>query len=122
MPQRSSNSDDTAFRLGAGALGLFAGAAVGVLVGWLGYVVVGLGPSFEVPVLGGLFAGLVSGLLLPAETMALVEAVVHFFIGFFAATAGEPVESPAEAPSYVKLACLFGAALVLALFVLSHLR
>ena len=118
----ASHSDDTydiSFRLGAGALGLFAGTAIGLLVAWLGYIVVGTDLSFAKPAFGGAFAGLVSGLVLPGETLSMVELVLHFFVGFFAASAGAPVESLPDTPGYLKLACLFGGLLAVALVILS---
>jgi hypothetical protein len=119
MPLRSTDADDLAFRMGAGALGLFTGAALGLFVAWLGYIVVGAELSFVKGLVGGAAAGLLSGLVLPVEAMSMVEAVLHFFIGFFAAAADERVESSIETPSYLKLAGVFGSALVLALFILS---
>jgi hypothetical protein len=119
MPQRSTDADDIAFRMGAGALGLFIGAALGFFVAWLGYVVVGAELSVVKSFVGGAIAGLVSGLVLPVEAMSMVEAVLHFFVGFAAASAGETAEPPVEVPSYLKLASLFGVALALALFILS---
>ena len=120
MPKRSSDADDDlAFRMGAGALGFFTGAALGLFVSWLAYAVAGAELSFVSTMVGGAIAGLLSGLVLPAEAMALVEAVFHFFIGFFVTAAVEPVASPLEAPNYLKLACFFGSALVIALFVAS---
>jgi hypothetical protein len=90
-----------------------------LFVVWLAYVVVGAELSFVRGLVGGALAGLLSGLVLPVEAMSMVEAVLHFFIGFFAAAADERVESPSETPSYLKLAGVFGSALVLALFILS---
>jgi len=119
LDPRTSDADDTAFRMGAGALGLFTGAALGLFVSGLGYLVAEAELSFVHSLVGGALAGLASGLVLPVETMAVVEGVLHFFIGFFVTSAGERVESPIESPQYLKLACFFGIALAFALFVLS---
>jgi hypothetical protein len=119
MDPRTSDANDTAFRLGAGALGLFTGAALGLFVSVLGYLVAGTEPSFVHAFVGGALAGLASGLFLPIETMAVVEGVFHFFIGFFVAAAGERADAPIESPQYLKLAGFFGVALAVALFILS---
>jgi hypothetical protein len=119
MDPRTTDADDTAFRMGAGALGLFTGAALGLFVSVLGYLVAETELSFVHSLVGGALAGLVSGVVLPVETMAVVEGVFHFFIGFFVTSAGERAESPVESPQYLKLACVFGVALAAALFILS---
>src|SRR5262245_57548257 len=111
MDPRTSNADDTAFRLGAGALGLFTGAALGLFVSVLGYLVAGTELSFVHAFVGGALAGLASGLFLPIETMAIVEGVFHFFIAFFVTSAGERAHAPIESPQYLKLAGFFGVAL-----------
>ena len=94
-------------RVGAAALGLFAGGAVGALLGWVS-LVTGAETSLALFVFGGAGAGALSGLVYPESTMFVVEAVVHFFVGFFATTAEHVVTPERDAPPLLRLALLFG--------------
>jgi hypothetical protein len=115
------------FRAGAGALGLFAGVAIGLLLAWLAYAVLSRVPSFPILLFGGAAAGLVAGLILPAETLLMVETLAHFLIGLFAASVDEDLEegsfgSRMERPRYLRLAVIFGVALALVLAIFSILH
>lgn len=77
-PRGKQSHPDEAFalRVGAAALGMFAGMALGLLLG-------GLTTRLASFVFGGAAAGVVTGLLFPEVAMALASATLHFFIGFF---------------------------------------
>ncbi|XHS76923.1 hypothetical protein ACFJGW_14430 [Burkholderiaceae bacterium UC74_6] len=127
MRKPASSDNALSFRAGAGALGLFAGIAIGLLLAWLSYAALASAPSFPVLLLGGAVAGLVTGLVLPSETLLLVEAVAHFFVGLLATSANvdiddEIMEAPFERPRYLRFAAIFGAALAISICILSRLN
>jgi hypothetical protein len=71
-------SRDLSFRMGAAALGMFAGMALGLAFGCLS-------ASLASFVFGGAAAGLVTGMVFPDAAVSMAEGTVHFFIGLFRA-------------------------------------
>jgi len=72
-------SSDASFRMGAAALGMFAGMALGLAFGCLSF-------SLASFVFGGAAAGAVTGIVFPGAAMSLAEGTLHFFIGLFRAS------------------------------------
>ncbi len=117
MTKPDDSSPDAAYRAGAAALGMFAGMALGLLLGFLGAP---LAPC----VFSGAAAGVITGLVHPDMAMNGVEMTIHFFIGMFSGWTDSEVEGRNTAPNdgdrrsrWLRGAFLFGAifAVVLAL-------
>ena len=73
---RRAASRDFPYRMGAASLGMFAGLALGLLVGGL---VARVAPF----VFGGAVAGVVTGLAFPEVGIRGAEVTVHFIAGLF---------------------------------------
>jgi len=109
-------SDDTAHRIGAAALGMFAGVALGVALVVLGFATGRFAPSIPRLVFGGGACGALTGLFFPAVAMSVAEGTVHFFVGA-ASTAVEDSMSPEPGtPPWLVAAFFFGVAYGLVLW------
>ena len=108
--------DALAFRIGASALGMFAGTALGLVLGCFGTSL----PAF---VFGGAASGVVTGLLFPEVAMRLAEGTLHFFIGLFGTAGGVAIDTvedvsvrPASRDSWLSACFAFGVAYALILW------
>ena len=109
------SSDEAALRIGAAALGMFAGFALGVCL-----VVVGLavGWSASVPrlVFGGGACGAVTGLFFPAVAMSIAEGTIHFFVGAASTAVDDSISQESDTPPWLRSAFFFGVAYGLVLW------
>ena len=103
-------SDDTAHRLGAAALGMFAGVALGIALVVLGFATGSFGPSIPRFVFGGGACGAVTGLFFPAVAMSIAEGTVHFFVGAASTAVEGPLSPEPGTPRWLVAAFFFGVA------------
>ena len=113
----SERTKDANFRMGAAALGMISGMAVGLAVAFLWWAAGPSEPSIATLVFGGAAAGAMTGVVFPDTAMQGVEAVMHFFIGMLSAEV-EGVAPPPDAPSWLVAAFFFGVVYAIALWAL----
>ncbi len=102
-------SPNLPYRMGAAAVGMFAGVAFGAL---LGVITIHIAPF----VFGGAFAGIVTGLAFPELAIRGAEATFHFFAGLLGGVRGlahddlDEISAPDESSRdpWLKAAFTFG--------------
>lgn len=113
---------DHAYRLGAAALGMFAGVAIGAVIG---VIAIRMAPS----VFGGAIAGVVTGLVFPELAIRSAEATFHFFAGLLSGARGlvfedldaiDPLDESTKHP-WLRAAFTFGVVFAVAIAVLFRL-
>lgn len=106
---RSSNlRDEAMFRMGASALGMFAGSIISLLV-FVPLMAVGWAAT-PLPrlLLAGAVSGAVCGVVVPGVALRAFEGLVHFFAGMFTALAGGDDPSFQDTPRWLFAAFWIG--------------
>src|SRR4051812_31755804 len=93
-------SDNTAYRVGAAALGMLAGMVLGMALVAVGFATGGFTPSIPRLVFGGAASGAITGFFFPAVAMSLAEGTAHFIVGAVSAASDDPILPEPNTPRW----------------------
>jgi len=109
-------SDNTAYRVGAAVLGMFAGMVLGAALVALAFATGSFAPSIPRLVFGGAASGAITGLFFPAVAMSLAAGTVHFIVGAASAASDDPILPEQNTPRWLVAAFCFGGAYTVVLW------
>ena len=117
-PDRHADEDAEAFRLGSAALGLLAGAVVGLVCAGLRIYLFDAGASLPILVLGMGAIGALVGVVFPESAWTLAEAVLHFLAGLSTSVSDRCMPASSTSPLWLKVALWAGVAVGLLIVML----